>query len=172
MPTPKIAVRPASVADSASIAHVCLLTAKNGLSAEKFIRHPDLPSHVRALPYLHLPSGFCFVLVETTELEKEQMESIVGYVVGTAHPAQFEREVAASWWPMLKLKYPRTLIGTPLDRYYVDLIHKNRNGSSEASRSDIAHIHVNVTRKYKEYGCDSLLVDVALQHIRKRRYSR
>ncbi|KAL5507706.1 hypothetical protein ACEPAH_5324 [Sanghuangporus vaninii] len=186
-------VRPASIADSAEIAQVCLLTAYQGRSAETFVRHPKLPAQVQALPYLHLPSGFAFVLVETTEhhesdsvlesesglgpeeetrgeptLGKERTGSgnIVGYVVGTAETAQFEREVNASWWPTLRAKYSKDLIGTPLDRYFVGLIHRGPRLSPTGSGT--AHIHVNVIGKYKKHGCDRLLVDVALQHLRKK----
>ncbi|KAL5487490.1 hypothetical protein ACEPAI_5598 [Sanghuangporus weigelae] len=188
-----LSVRPASVADSAEIARVCLLTAYQGRSAETLVRHPELPAQVQALPYLHLSSGFAFVLVETAEhpesdselgsrsrsgseeeargeprLEKERTESgnIVGYVVGTAETAQFEREINASWWPTLRTKYSKDLVGTPLDRYFVSLIHKGP--ILRPAGSGTAHIHVNVIGKYKKHGCDRLLVDVALQHLRKR----
>ncbi|KAL5529877.1 hypothetical protein ACEPAF_6134 [Sanghuangporus sanghuang] len=161
-------VRPASIADSAEIARVCLLTAYQGRSAETFVRHPKLPAQVQALPYLHLPSGFAFVLVETTEhLESDSgLENIVGYVVGTAETAQFEREINASWWPTLRAKYPKDLVGTPLDRYFVGLMHKGPRLSPAGSGT--AHIHVNVIGKYKKHGCDRLLVDVALQHLWKK----
>ncbi|KAL5527950.1 hypothetical protein ACEPAG_6751 [Sanghuangporus baumii] len=190
-----LSVRPASIADSAEIARVCLLTAYQGRSAETLVRHPELPAQVQALQYLHLPSGFAFVLVKTTEhpesdselesrsgsgsgseeetrgelrLEKERTESgnIVGYVVGTAEKAQFEREINASWWPTLRTKYSKDLVGTPLDRYFVGLVHKGP--ILRPAGSGTAHIHVNVIGKYKKHGYDRILVDVALHHLRKR----
>ncbi|THH10105.1 hypothetical protein EW145_g1538 [Phellinidium pouzarii] len=172
MPTTKIFVRPASVADRVSIAHICLLTANNGRSAEKKVRHPELPSQVRALPYLYLPSGFSFVLVETLVMEKTEIRRVVGYVVGTAHAAQFEREVDTLWWPILRAQYSKDLIGTPLDRYFVDHIYKSSKVSAGVRSVGHAHFHVNVVRKYRELDCDHLLVDVALHHLRTQRTQR
>ena len=197
-PQRRISVRPASVDDRADIARVCLLTAYQGRSAESLVRYPELPAQVQALPYLHLSSGFAFVLVEAMDEEHESSSeseselgsgpesvsegeseeesrpemrrtktgNIVGYVVGTAETAQFEREVNASWWPSLRTIYPKDLIGTPLDRYFVGLIH--RGPKLGPIGSGTAHIHVNVVGKFKKQGCDRLLVDVALQHLRKR----
>ncbi|KAI5115964.1 hypothetical protein M0805_000607 [Coniferiporia weirii] len=164
MHTPKISVRPASIADSTSIARICLLTTNQGRSAEALVQHPELPSQVRALPYLYLPSGFGFVLVETMEVEKQERKQVVGYVVGTARTTQFEREVAAMWRPFLRTKYPRNLTGTPLDRYFVDLIYKIPRIAAQT-----VQFHVNVLDRYKEYGYDHLLVDVALNHFRVQR---
>ena len=204
---PQLSVRPASVADSASIANVCLLTTFQGRRTDSIVYHSELPAEVRALPYLHLPSGFCFVLVETREVGWDsgvsvpalpvldsdssttdsdsgtatatpyrlrtgprQTRNIVGYVVGTAESSQFAAEVEASWWPKLRLKYPGDLVGTPVDRYFVDLIHKNTSGIAGIQRvSESTHIHVSVLSKYKKYGCDRLLLDVALRHIRRRK---
>jgi hypothetical protein len=237
--TPNLSIRPAIMADSEAIADICLLstyqsrrvTASTGArrcmrwrtgtgsnakvedDRPVFTHHPELAGQVRALPYLHLPSGFCFVLVETREhgsnigaasarglkrhihfdsnssstsesdactitphinasraRDHDHSYNIVGYVVGTAHSLQFSREVEASWWPILRSRYPANLIGTPLDRYFVDLIHKNTAGIAGVQRvSESTQIHVEVLGRYKSYGCDRLLLDVALRHIRKQR---
>lgn len=199
---PQLSVRPASFNDSAAIVDVCLRTMFQGRDLENLVHHTDLPALIRALPYLHLPSGFCFVLVETRNYERDgriapltldsdssttgsesstvipyhlridprQIRTIVGYVVGTAHSTQFAREVEASWWPLLRTQYPSELVGTPIDRYFVDLIHKNTSGIAGIQRvSEPTHIHVSVLAKYKKYGCDRLLLDVALRHIRRRK---
>lgn len=171
MTASRISVRPASIADSPSIARVCLLTANEGSTAEDLLRHPELPGLVLALPYLHLASGFAFVLVEKTPVKSLEVEKIVGFAVGTVHPLQFQREAEASWWPLLRLKYPKDLAGTPLDRYYVDSIYKDTLKTSvENTKSGPAHVHVHVIKKYRNYGCDRLLVDVALQHVRMHSY--
>ncbi|EJD01742.1 uncharacterized protein FOMMEDRAFT_69765, partial [Fomitiporia mediterranea MF3/22] len=148
-----ISIRAASVADSDAIANVCLLSAYQGRSAKTISRHPELPPQVHALPYLHLPSGFAYVLVETIDLAR--------YVVGTGETTQFNREVEALWLPVLREKYPKDLIGTALDRHFVGLIHKGPKLTSTGP----LHIQVDILNKYRGQGYDRLLVDVAMNHL-------
>ena len=179
----KVLIRPATIADSHAIARVCVLTDNQGHSAENLLRHPELPAQVNALPYLHLASGFGFVLVETIRVPQEKKdvgdgkrkavvrrEKVVGYVVGTAHAKQFELETEASWWPIMRIKYPQNLIGTPLDRYYIGLIHKDKSKHPERQGLS-ARINVCVNHEYQQQGCDKLLIDVAVHHLRQQGFN-
>lgn len=125
-------------------------------------------------------------------------ERIVGYVVGTLYPSQFMREADATWWPALRLQYPEGLAGTPLDRHFIGLVHRSsgnckcessklagtceqcgeKDGFRKKSFSTSRHpgstsfgpgqIHLGVIGKYKEHGCDRLLVDVAMRYLKRR----
>jgi len=164
-----ISIRPATIADSDAIANICLLTANQGYSAEKLLRHPDLPAHIGPLPYLYVPSGFGFVLTRRSAARKGGKKTktrVVGYAVGTAHSARFEREAEANWWPIMRMRYPEELAGTPLDRHFVGILYKRLRESKIAQEELPVRIHVTVLEKFQRWGCDRLLVDVALRHLR------
>ncbi len=110
-----------------------ITTANQGYSAEKLLSHPDLPAHNGPLPYLYVPSGFGFVLTRRSAARKggkKTKTKVVGYAVGTAHSARFEREAEANWWPIMRMRYPQELAGTPLDRHFVGMLYKRLREST------------------------------------------
>lgn len=61
-----ISIRPATKADETAISRICLLTGEAGTSAESVYTIPELIGLVYAVPYLHMASGFAYVLVTDT----------------------------------------------------------------------------------------------------------
>lgn len=163
----RIFIRPATTNDCSAISRLCLLTANNGSSAAARMQHRDLPGLTLLLPYLYLPSGFSYVLVETTIIKSLTISKIVGCVAGTSNPAQFALEIGTSWWPTLRERFPRNLAGTPLDRFFVDLIHKAAD--LDLTPTPPAPLRVHVLPAYRDHGCDRLLLDVAMRYLRRHR---
>lgn len=60
----RITVRPARQSDHDVIKRICLETAYEGKSAAPYLTIPELPALVWTLPYISLPTGFGFVMVE------------------------------------------------------------------------------------------------------------
>jgi hypothetical protein len=72
-----ISIRQASVDDAPALSRICLLTADAGKSAEDLHNFPELPGLLWAVPYVHLPTTWGFVMVD--EINGE----VVGYIVGS-----------------------------------------------------------------------------------------
>lgn len=123
MSAERISVRPACSEDEDAIIRICLETAYEGKSAADRLTIPELPALVWALPYISMPTGFGFVMVEQgtsdTPSHTEHTSSdskippksrngdkIVGYVVGTSDTAAYETAAEEHWWPVLRAAYP------------------------------------------------------------------
>ena len=124
MSVERISVRPACPEDEDAIIRICLETAYEGKSAADRLTIPELPALVWALPYISMPTGFGFVMVEQgtsdTPSYTEHTSSsdskvppksrnggkIVGYVVGTSDTAAYETAAEEHWWPVLRAAYP------------------------------------------------------------------
>src|SRR5690554_5926090 len=89
MTTPRI--RPATPADEAQIARVCLLTGADGGDAAGRFGDDTALADVYALPYLHGPSCFAWVVDVGGEVH--------GYVVAAADSAAFQEWFSDEWWP-------------------------------------------------------------------------
>ena len=161
-----IAVRPAAITDSSAISRLSLLTADNGKSAATRMYYRDLPGLTTLLPFLYLPTGFSYVLVETTRINSLSVSKVIGCVCGTSNPSQFSRELQPSWWPMLKEQYSKSLPGTPLDRHFINSIHRLARPGSFSSFAT-ASLHIRVLPTYKDLGCEKLLINVAMRHFKK-----
>lgn len=74
-------IRRATKDDSSALSYICLATADAGKSAEKLHTAGELPGLVYAEPYVHLPTGFGFVLVDPSRGENGEA---VGYVLATS----------------------------------------------------------------------------------------
>lgn len=132
--TERITVRPARSSDHDVIKHICLETAYEGKSAAQYLSIPELPALVWALPYISLPTGFGFVMVEQGEAvdtcacttsasttnarhsdtssaatlhshSQCSRERVVGYVVGTSDTSAYEAAAEEHWWPTIRAAY-------------------------------------------------------------------
>lgn len=129
----RITVRPARQSDHDVIKRICLETAYEGKSAAPYLTIPELPALVWALPYISLPTGFGFVMVEqgvpadtctctasATSIAGDSgtssagtshsharctCERVVGYVVGTSDTSAYEVAAEEHWWPVIRAAY-------------------------------------------------------------------
>lgn len=84
-------VRPATAADAAQIANICLLTGDVAQDATGKFCDDSALSDVYASPYLHGPG--CFALVWDVGGQAR------GYVLGTDDTVGFQEWFTAEWWP-------------------------------------------------------------------------
>lgn len=126
MSSTRVSVRPACSEDEEAITRICLETAYEGKSAADHLTIPELPALVWALPYISMPTGFSFVMVEEGPEEGDSSrerkssysesrpvsrngERIIGYIVGTSDTAVYETAAEEHWWPVLRATYPQTV---------------------------------------------------------------
>ncbi|WP_062463625.1 GNAT family N-acetyltransferase [Demequina soli] len=86
-----MSVRPATPADDAAVARICLLTGAQGGDATGLFGDDTALADVYATPYLRGPGGFCLVWDVDGEAR--------GYVLGTSDTAAFQRWFVDEWWP-------------------------------------------------------------------------
>lgn len=119
-------IRPARRSDSAALSRICLLTGNAGASAEHLHTFGELIGVVYAEPYVHLPSGGGFVLVDPSKKstaprpdntasdnggvgergESNSEDEVVGYVLSAFDTVRFEKEMEEDWLPKYRSKYP------------------------------------------------------------------
>src|SRR5690554_5935904 len=94
-----MSVRPATVAEAPTLAHICLQTGDYGADATGIFGDDRALADVFATPYLHGPESFGFVW--------DEGDGPLGYVLGTANTRAFQQWFSHTWWPALPPREPR-----------------------------------------------------------------
>ncbi|ADV66521.1 GNAT family N-acetyltransferase [Deinococcus maricopensis] len=155
MPDPAFRVRLATPADEAAVYGLCLRTADAGADATALHAHPDLPGHVYAGAYLHVPPAFALIA--------EDAEGVAGYVLGTPDTPAFEDALARAWWPALRDRYPLGTSGTPHDARLIAHLHSPARTPGALTGTHPAHLHINLAERARGRGVGRALVLRALQ---------
>ncbi|KAF7301795.1 N-acetyltransferase domain-containing protein [Mycena indigotica] len=153
-----LTIRQAALVDEAALSHICLVTADAGKSADPLHDHKELPGLVYAVPYLHLPTTWAFVLVDN--------ENVVGYIVGSKDTRVFEQRAAEEWWPIHAEKYPPTEMVKEADKRYAKLL-RNMDIAPEAHVAfSPAHLHINIVEEHQGKGWGRKLIETAVNHLK------
>jgi len=156
-------IRPAEGRDRDAAYRIGLKTGDGGGDAARLYRDPDLMGHVYVGPYLALAQSFGFVA--------EDLDGLIGYVVGVSDTGAFEREAETRWWPPLRRKYPEPVgdrdAWTP-DQRRIWLIHHPEEVPADIVRSYPAHVHMNLLPRAQRKGIGSRLLDAWIDEVRCR----
>ncbi|PSS37363.1 hypothetical protein EW026_g414 [Hermanssonia centrifuga] len=177
-----VSIRRATAEDSARLSYICLATADAGVSAESLHTAGELPGLMYAEPYVHVPEGFGFVLVDSSK-PSEGHEDVVGYVLGTFDTRAFERSVKETWFPPYLEKYPLSALKsepsentpthlrdlTPNDKHYIRTIHNPPSASCINVGFSPAHIHIDILPAYQRQGWGRRLIGEAVNYLRGER---
>lgn len=171
-------IRRAARTDSPALSYICLATADAGKSAESAHSCGELPGLMYAEPYVHLPTGFGFVLVDPS---KGETEGVAGYCLSTWDTRQFEREMKETWFPPYLEKYPlstyhdevadatpahlRNLM--PDDKRYIGIIHNPHTASDICVKFSPAHLHINILPAYQRQGWGKKLIGEVVRFLRE-----
>lgn len=130
-------LRPAAPEDRPRLYEICLRTGADGQDATALHRDPHLLGHVYVGPYLAFARDLAFVL--------EDDDEVLGYVLGVADTAAFERECEERWWPELRRRYPAGTFppGTP-DAAVAGLLHTPPRTDRPVLDDYPAHLHVDL----------------------------
>ena len=93
-----ISLRSAHPSDVPALYRICHATGWNGRDAAAVVKDPDLIGHSYVGPYAILEPEHCFVGVQDRD--------VVGYVVAAADASAFHQRCEASWFPVLRARYP------------------------------------------------------------------
>jgi ribosomal protein S18 acetylase RimI-like enzyme len=165
-----LTIRPVRASDADDIARICLLTGDAGTSAAH-LHSPsrqDLIASVWALPYVHLPHTWGFVLAEA--------DAVKGYVLGADDSLAFARAEDERWWPALRARHPLDLgqdVGaeprTAADQTYVGIVHAAPEAPHPACLAlSPAHMHIDLLPEVQRRGWGRKLVARAVEELRGR----
>lgn len=136
-----------------------------------------------AEPYVHLPTGFGFVLVDPSKAESEQ---VVGYCLSTYDTRQFERDLVEKWFPPYREKYPLPTADsqvsdstaghlctldwdlTPNDKRFIALIHNPPTADHVCIAFSPAHLHIDILPEYQRQGWGRRLIGEAVRVLREK----
>ncbi|PPQ99056.1 hypothetical protein CVT24_003616 [Panaeolus cyanescens] len=161
-----VKIRPAKVEDEAQLSYICLVTADAGKSAENLHDFAELPGIMYAVPYVHLPTSWGFVL------EDEDTGELLGYILGSTDTREFERHMKESWLPSFLDKYPQEVATKPADKHYTALIRNMHVASESNIQFSKAHMHINILDKCQRQGWGRKLVATAVNELKNRGFDR
>ena len=168
--TGEVYIREARASDSKSVSRICLLTGDAGKTAEHLHDFGELIGLMYAEPYVQLPAGFGFVMVDPSK-----SDAVVGYVLGTADTRLFEQQASDSWFPEVQKRYPypprhpqdpdRPL--KPADERYIRTIHNPPRTPQVQIAFSPAHLHIDILPEYQRQGWGRRLMDRAFEHLKE-----
>lgn len=178
-PQSTVTIRRANAADSPAVSRICLLTADAGVSAEKLHKAGELPGLMYAEPYVHLATGFGFVMVDSAKAQ-DQFGGVVGYTLGTYDTRAFERALKETWFPPYLEKYPLSALEppdadtpshlrdlTPNDKQYIRTIHNPLSASDISIAFSPAHLHIDILPEYQRQGWGKRLIAEAVRFLKE-----
>ncbi len=141
-------IRAAGPGDLAAVTAITLATGDAGRDAAALYRDPDLLGQIYSRPYLHLASGFGFVV--------EDGDGVAGFVLGTSDTRAFEADLERQWWPALRRRYPDPDAdfreGWTADQRLAALIHHPETAPDQLVRQAPAHLHLNLLPRARGRG--------------------
>ncbi|WP_062524803.1 GNAT family N-acetyltransferase [Demequina rhizosphaerae] len=143
-------IRPATAADHAAIARICLLTGAQGDDATGRFGDDTVLADVYATPYLHGPGGFCLVWDDGGEAR--------GYVLGTSDTGAFQRWFVEEWWPRVG---PTHAERTPDDAWLLPSAADPGRMLIPQLAAYPAHLHIDLLPDQQGRGAGRALVDAA-----------
>ncbi|RPD67110.1 acyl-CoA N-acyltransferase [Lentinus tigrinus ALCF2SS1-7] len=168
MATSGVFIREARTADSPLLNRICLLTGDAGTSAEHLHTSGELIGLVYAEPYVHLPTGFGFVMVDPAK-----DDAVVGYALSTYNTRAFEQAALDAWYPRVRAKYaypPDANEGaTDADKRYINILHNPSRAPQAAVDFSPAHMHIDILPEYQRQGWGRRLIARVVVHLREER---
>ncbi|PKQ25342.1 MAG: GNAT family N-acetyltransferase [Actinobacteria bacterium HGW-Actinobacteria-4] len=152
-----MSIRPATAADSAAIARICLLTGSSGTDATGKFCDDAAVSDVYATPYLHGPGGFALVW----ELDGEP----VGYILGTTDTHAFQEWFSSDWWPR---KGAGRSIKTADDGWLIPSAADPARMLNAFVDDYPAHLHIDLLPEAQGQGAGRALIEAMMGELRER----
>ncbi len=152
MATPRI--RPATPADEQQIARICLLTGADGGNASGHFGDDTALADVFALPYLHGPSCFTWVV----DIDGEAR----GYVVAAADTQAFQQWFSEDWWPDRRLLHT---LRTDGDAWLLPSAADPTRCLSDAVAEYPAHLHIDLLPELQGAGWGRRLIDTLVAQL-------
>ncbi|MHA7774051.1 GNAT family N-acetyltransferase [Roseibium sp. M-1] len=156
-----IVIRKADLRDLDAVYEICLQTGDAGRDASGLYDDPRLIGHIYAGPYVALPGLISFVA--------EDGMGLVGYAVGAANTAAYERRLEVDWWPVLRRRYARPSGSSgdwTQDERRIASIHRPSSVPADVVARFPAHIHMNLLPRARGRGLGSGLLEAWVDDAR------
>jgi len=153
-----MSIRPATVADAAQIARICLLTGDVASDATGAFCDDTAISDVYATPYLDGPGGFALVWDVDGEAR--------GYVLGTDDTVSFQRWFSDEWWP--RVGAHRTA-QTEKDGWLLPAAADPHRMLIVESVAYPAHLHIDLLDDQQGRGAGRALIEAACELLTQRK---
>lgn len=164
-------IRRATLADADALSRICLLTADAGKSGEHLHDYPELPGIVWAVPYVHLPTTFGYVLVDDHSDKPGGSEEVVGYTLGSTDTRKYEEIAQKTWWPVQRARYPSSIEegekGKEADKQYIKMLDKMFTAPEANIAFSPAHLHIDILEGYQRQGWGRKLIGRLIEHLRE-----
>ena len=147
-------IRPATPDDEQQIARICLLTGADGGDAAGHFGDDTALADVFAVPYLHGPS--CFVWVVDIGGEAR------GYVVAAADTEAFQEWFSGEWWPERGTLHTAKTDG---DAWLLPAAADPTRCLSDAVAEFPAHLHIDLLPELQGAGWGRRLIDTLLAQL-------
>ena len=151
-------IRPAGPQDREALFSICLKTADSGADASALYSDPDYPGLVWSVPYLEFAPQHCFVV--------DEGGTAVGFVVGAADTAAYERQLDEHWWPALRSRYAGRKPSARLDPAVLDYIATPQHFAPDLIGRFPAHLHINLLPHVQSGGWGRKLIEAELDSLR------
>jgi ribosomal protein S18 acetylase RimI-like enzyme len=152
-------IRPAGPQDRQALFSICVKTADSGVDASALYSDPDYPGLVWSVPYLEFCPQHCFVV--------DEGGTAVGFVVGTADTAAYERRLDEEWWPALRPLYANRQAIAKLDHAVLDRIASPKHSAPDLIERFPAHLHINLLPLVQSGGWGRKLIEAELDSLRR-----
>jgi ribosomal protein S18 acetylase RimI-like enzyme len=159
-------IRPACLSDIPYLYEICLKTGDSGKDASALYSDTWLIGQYYAAPYLFHDPSLCFI-AEMNRVPK-------GYIISTADTLAFNIWLDAVWLPLLRERYPLTLLeGGNLstnERGVISAIHERHAERPAAPWFEQypAHLHIDLLPDLQGKGCGRALVETLLNKHKSR----
>ena len=161
-------IREARPADSPVLNRICLLTGDAGQSAAHLHTFGELIGLVYAEPYVHLPTGFGFVLVDPAK--DDDANAVVGYALSTYDTRAFEHAARTDWFPRVRAPYAIPPDGaTDADKKFINILHNPPSAPQPAVDFSPAHMHIDILPEYQRQGWGRRLIARVVAYLRDER---
>ena len=151
-------LRLATPKDLPNLLQICLKTSDAGADGSDLYTLKELVGDIYVTPYvLHQPE-FAYLL--------EVDGTASGYVLGVLDTAQFERDLAANYWPKAVRKYSQIQQSlSESDKRLLDLLFSIKKTTEDILSLFPSHLHIDILEPFQGRGYGKEMINHLLEEL-------
>ena len=152
-------LRLATLKDLPSLLRICLKTSDAGADGSDLYTLKELVGDIYVTPYvLHQPEFAYLLEVDGTP---------AGYVLGVLDTAQFERDLAANYWPKAIRKYSQLQNAlSESDKRLLDLLFNIKETTEDILSKFPSHLHIDIVEAFQGKGYGKEMINHLLEELK------
>lgn len=154
-----VLLRLATLKDLPSLLRICLKTSDAGADGSDLYTLKELVGDIYVTPYvLHQPEFAYLLEVDGTP---------AGYVLGVLDTAQFERDLAANYWPNTVRKYSQLQNAlSESDKRLLDLLIDIKETTEDIISKFPSHLHIDILEPFQGKGYGKEMLNYLLEKLK------